>query len=76
MVTMLTELLFFVTQEERRNLETSILIILINSRTLTHEHCSVSVMEGGERGHNMKQCLLAVNTTAILPTCRGQLTRC
>ena len=46
MVTMLTELLFFVTQEGRRNLETSILIILINSRTLTHEHCSVSVREG------------------------------
>ena len=76
MVTMLTELLFFDTQEGRRNLETSILIILINSRTLTHEHCSVSVREGGERGHNMKQCLLAVITTAILPTCRGQLTRC
>ena len=43
--TMLTERLFFVTQEGRRNLETSILIILINSRTLTYEDCSVSECE-------------------------------
>ena len=69
---MLIERLFFVTQEGRRNLETSILIILINSRTLTHEDCSVSVREYESQ---YEATMFGIITVVKLPTCGGQLTQ-